>query len=210
MLTYGKVPRELGIPGEKKFIGRGVSTCATCDAPLFRNKNVAVIGGGNSALEAAELLTKFANKIYLVHRRDAFRADEITIDKVKTSPKVELALNSVPVEIKGEKFVKGLVVQNINTQEKRELPVEGVFVEIGYIVVTDFVKEYVNLNKVNEIVVNENAETRTPGLFSAGDLTTIPFKQTITSAGQGAIAGLAAYNYLMRLEGKAGVKADWA
>lgn len=210
LLTYGKVPRELGIPGEKKFIGRGVSTCATCDAPLFRKKNVAVIGGGNSAVEAAELLTKFANKVYLVHRRDQFRADEITVDKVKASPKVEFILNSVPAEIKGEKFVKGLVVQNVNTQEKRELAVDGVFVEIGYVVVTDFVKDYVEINKANEIVVNENCETRTPGLFSAGDLTNIPFKQTITSAGQGAIAGLSAYNYLMRLEGKAGVKADWA
>ncbi|MBI2578871.1 MAG: thioredoxin-disulfide reductase [Candidatus Aenigmarchaeota archaeon] len=210
LLAYGKVPRELGIPGEKKFIGRGVSTCATCDAPLFRNKNVAVIGGGNSAVEAAELLTKFASKVYLVHRRDQFRADEITMDKVKASPKVELVLNSMPAEIKGDKFVSGLVVQNVNTQETRELPVHGVFVEIGYIVVTDFVKDYVEVNKANEIVVNENCETRTPGLFSAGDLTNIPFKQTITSAGQGAIAGLSAYNYLMRLQGKAGIKADWA
>ncbi len=210
LLTYGKVPKELGIPGEKKFIGRGVSTCATCDAPLFHNRNVAVIGGGNSAVEAAELLTKFANKIYLIHRRDAFRADEITVEKVKSSPKVEFVLNSMPTEIKGDKFVTGLVVQNVNTQEKRELAVDGVFVEIGYIVVTDFVKELVDVNKLNELVVNENCETRTPGLFSAGDLTNTPYKQTIICAGHGAIAGLSAYNYLMRLEGKAGVKADWA
>lgn len=209
ILAYGKVPRSLGIPGEDKFIGRGVSTCATCDAPLFKNKVAAVVGGGNSAIEAAELLTKFATKVYVIHRRDAFRADEITLDKVKANPKVEFILNSIPVEIRGDKFVKSAIVENVNTKEKREIDVNGVFVEIGYIIETGFVKEFVTLNQANEIIVNDSCETGYPGIFAAGDLTNVPYKQTVISAGQGAIAGLSAYNYLMKLEGKTGAKVDW-
>src|SRR3989338_7802419 len=186
ILAYGKVPRELGIPGEKKFIGRGVSTCATCDAPLFKNKTVAIVGGGNSALEAAELLTKFASKVYVVHRRDAFRADEITLERVKSNPKIEFVLNSVLTEITGDKFVKTAIVENVNTKEKREIELNGVFVEIGYIIETEFVKEFVTVNGSNEIVVNEHCEEGYPGIFAAGDLTSVPYKQTVISAGLGA------------------------
>ena len=209
ILAYGKVPRSLGIPGEDKFFGRGVSTCATCDSPLFKNKTAAVVGGGNSAIEAAELLTKFANKVYVIHRRDAFRSDEITLDKVKSNPKVEFVLNSVPIEIKGDKFVKSIIVENVNTKEKREIESNGMFVEIGYIIETDFVKEFVTVNSSNEITVNEHCETGYPGIFAAGDLTNVPYKQTVISAGMGATAGLSAYNYLMKLEGKSGAKVDW-
>ncbi|MBI4174697.1 MAG: FAD-dependent oxidoreductase [Candidatus Aenigmarchaeota archaeon] len=209
ILAYGKVPRSLGIPGEDKFIGRGVSTCATCDAPIMKNKITAVVGGGNSAIEAAELLTKFSSKVYIIHRRDAFRADEITLDKVKANPKAEFVLNSVLTEIKGDKFVKAAVVEDVNTKAKREIELNGVFVEIGYIIETDFVKEFVTVNASNEIVVNEHCETGYPGIFAAGDLTNVPFKQTVISAGQGATAGLSAYNYLMKLEGKTGAKVDW-
>ena len=209
ILAYGKVPRELGIPGEKKFIGRGVSTCATCDMPLFKNKTVAIAGGGNSALEAALLGSEFATKIYLIHRRDQFRGDPITVDKVKSKTNVELILNHAPVEIEGDKFVSGLVIEDVNTKEKRKLPVNGVFVEIGYIVETDFVRHLVELNDQNEIVVNDLCETKTPGIFSAGDLTTVPYKQTVISAGEGAKAGMTAYNYLQGLEGKPKAKVDW-
>ena len=180
-----------------------------CDAPLMRNKTVGVVGGGNSAVEAAELLTKFANKVYLIHRRDSFRADEITLDKVKSNPKVEFVLNSALTEIKGDKFVKTAVVQNVNNKDTRELELNGVFVEIGYIIETSFVKGFVKLNEANEIIVNDHCETGYPGIFAAGDLTNVPFKQTIISAGQGATAGLTAYNYLMKLEGKTGAKVDW-
>lgn len=209
ILAYGKVPRSLGIPGEDKFIGRGVSTCATCDAPLMRNKITAVVGGGNSAIESAELLTKFSTKVYVIHRRDAFRADEITLEKVKANPKVEFVLNSVLTEITGDKFVKSAIVEDVNTKKKREIELNGVFVEIGYIIETDFVKEFVTLNQSNEIVVNNLKETGYPGIFAAGDLTDVPYKQTVISAGEGATAGLSAYNYLMKLEGKTGAKVDW-
>ncbi|MBI2971783.1 MAG: FAD-dependent oxidoreductase [Candidatus Aenigmarchaeota archaeon] len=210
ILAYGKVPRSLGIPGEEHFLGRGVSTCATCDMPLFNKKTVAIIGGGNSALEAAELGSKFCAKVYLIHRRNEFRGDPVTVDKIKAAHNVEMVLNAVPVEVRGDKFVKAMVIEDVTTKEKRELPVNGVFVEIGYITQTDFVKHLVELNKSNEILINEQCETRTPGLFACGDVTNVPYKQTIISAGQGAIAGLSAYNYLQKLEGKPTVKTDWA
>jgi len=210
ILAYGKVPRTLGIPGEEKFLGRGVSTCVTCDAPIFKNKTVAVVGGGNSAMEAAELLTKFATKTYLIHRRDAFRADEVTVERVKKRKNVEFVLNSVPVEIKGNKFVSGIVVENVNTKQRRDIPVNGVFIEIGYIIDTSFVKDLVKINEANEIIVNNRCETTHPGIFAAGDVTDVPYKQTVISAGMGATAGLSAYNYIMKLEGRPGVKIDWS
>ncbi len=210
VLAYGKVPRSLGVPGEDKFIGRGVSTCATCDAPIFKGKTVAVIGGGNSAVEAAELLTKYATKVYLIHRRDAFRADEVTIERVKKLPNIEFVLDTVPTEIKGEKFVKGIGIENSKTKEKRELEVGGVFVEIGYVIETDFVKDLVKINEKNELIVNESGETSCPGIFAAGDLSSFPYKQTIISAGQGAMAALTAYEYVMKLEGKTGARIDWS
>ncbi|MFA4820016.1 MAG: thioredoxin-disulfide reductase [Candidatus Aenigmatarchaeota archaeon] len=209
ILAYGKVPRSLDIPGEDKFIGRGVSTCSTCDAPIFKNKIAAVVGGGNSAVEAAELLASFATKVYLIHRRDAFRADEMTLNRIKSNPKIEFVLNAIPTEIKGDKFVKSLVVENVNTKERREIELNGVFVEIGYIIDTGFVKEFVTINESNEIVVNNSGETDYPGIFAAGDLTNVPYKQTIISAGEGARTGLSAYNYIMKLEGKTGAKLDW-
>jgi thioredoxin-disulfide reductase len=210
ILAHGKIPKSLGIPGEDKFIGRGVSSCATCDAPFYKSKNVVVIGGGNSALEAAELLTKFATKIYLIHRRDSFRGDEITQKKVKEAKNVEIIYNSIPVEIKGKDKLEAIVVEDVNTKKQRELKVDGVFVEIGHILDTEFAKDFVDRNELNEIKANRKMETKTPGIFAAGDVTDGPFKQTITAAGDGATAGLSAYNYLMKKQGKATIKADWS
>jgi thioredoxin reductase (NADPH) len=209
ILAYGKVPRSLGVPGEEKFIGRGVSGCSTLDAHKFSGKTVAVVGGGNSAVEGAELLTQFAKHVYLVHRRDAFRADEITVEKIKRNSKIEFVLNSVPVEIKGQNHVDSIVVEDVNTQHKKDLHVDGIFIEIGYMLDTAMAKPFVETNAAGEIIVNEACETSCPGLFAAGDITTIPFKQTIISAGQGATAGLTAYMYIMKMEGKTGVKLDW-
>lgn len=210
ILAYGKVAKKLGVPNEDKFIGRGISTCANCDAPLMRNKIVAVLGGGNSALEAAELLTKFATKIYLIHRRDSFRADEITVEKVKKAKNVELILNSTVVEIQdGEKF-EGVTVEDLNTKKKTKLKLDAMFLEIGYVLDTEWVKDFVERNKLGEIMTNKFTETKTEGIFAAGDLTDGPFKQTVTAAGEGAVAALTAYNWLMKKEGKAAIKADWS
>ncbi len=209
ILAYGKVPRTLGIPGEDKFVGRGISTNAVQDGHNYKHKTVAVVGGGNSALEAAELLTEHADKVYLVHRRQQFRAEEIIVDRVRELKKVEFVLDSVPVGISGNSAVELLTVEDVNTKARRELNVDGVFIEIGFITDTSFVNGLVKTNAANEIIVNDYCETSTPGLFAAGDVTTIPYKQTVVSAGHGATAGLSAYSYLQKLDGKPVVKIDW-
>ena len=206
ILAYGKVPKSLGIPGEEKFFGRGVSTCATCDAPLYKNKIAAVIGGGNSALEAVEELARIAKKVYLIHRRDAFRADEVTVEKVKKMQNVEFVLNSVSKEIKGEKFVKSIIVENLLNKELKEFEVNGVFTEIGYVVDTEMVKHLVKRNEKNEIITDERTNTSCNGLFACGDITQVAYKQTVISAGEGAKAGLESYRYLT---GGKGVLIDW-
>jgi len=209
ILTFGKSPRALGIPGEEKFMGKGVSTCVTCDGPVFANKVTAVVGGGNSALEGVLELNGIAKKVYLIHRRDQFRGDEIIQEKVKKAKNVELVLSSVPVEIKGDKFIKSIVVENVNDKKKREIPVDGVFIEIGYEVKTEFIKKLVKLNEKNEIIIDYKCQTSQPGIFAAGDVTTTPYKQTVISAGEGAKAGLQAYAYLQKQAGKPVVGIDW-
>ncbi|MBI4141664.1 thioredoxin-disulfide reductase [Candidatus Woesearchaeota archaeon] len=197
ILTFGKVHRSLNIPGEAKFLGRGVSTCVTCDAPLFKNKVVAVVGGGNAAVEGAiELADISAKKVYLVHRRNEFRADEITADKAKNNKKIEMVLNNVPTEIKGDKFVTAITVQDVETKKTKDLLVDGVFVEIGYEVDTGIVKHLVKLNEKNEVITDEQRRTTNPAIFAAGDITTTPYKQTIISAGEGAVAALSTHRYL--------------
>lgn len=194
VLAFGKSHRHLDVPGEQEFLNKGVVYCATCDAPLFEGKAVAVVGGGNAAMDAVVLLSKIASKIYLIHRRDQFRAEQVMIDKVTADPKVELILNATVKEIRGSQFVQSLVV---DTQTGvQELPVEGIFVEIGQVVKTDFLKPLISLNEAGEIVIDANNQTSCPGIFAAGDVTTVPFKQTVISAGEGAKAALAAYNYL--------------
>lgn len=206
ILAYGKVPKSLGIEGEEKFFGRGVSTCVTCDAPLYKNREVVVIGGGNSAIEGALELAEIAKKVYLVHRRDAFRADEITVEKLKSNSKIELVLNSISTKVIGEKNVDGLEVENINTKERRQFKVDGVFIEIGYVVDTTFVQHLVKVNDKKEIIVDERGNTSCPGIFSCGDITPVPFKQTVIAAGEGAKAALECYRWLT---GGKGTVLDW-
>jgi thioredoxin-disulfide reductase len=207
ILAFGKIPRTLNIPGEKEFTGKGVSYCSTCDAPLFKEKTVAVIGGGNAALDAALLLSKITKKVYLVHRRDEFRGFECEIDKVKKRENIELVLNAVAIEFNGDKVLKSVIIENVNTKERKELKVNGAFVEIGSEVKTDFVKDFVKLDKHGHIIINKNCETSRPGIFAAGDVTNTPFKQIIVAAGEGAKAGLNAYNYLHGI--KAAIVIDW-
>ncbi len=206
ILAYGKMPRILGIEGEEKFMGRGVSTCVTCDAPLYKNREVAVIGGGNSAVEGALELAETAKRVYLIHRRDMFRADEISVGKIKGNPKIELVLNSIPLKISGNKNVEGIEIENIATKEKRGLKVEGVFIEIGYIVDTSFVQHLVKVNEKNEIIVDNKGNTSHLGIFAAGDITSAPFKQTVIAAGEGAKAALECYRWLT---GGKGAVLDW-
>lgn len=198
IVASGKLPKKLNVPGEKEFTGRGVSYCATCDAPLFSSKEVAVIGGGNAGLDAALELIKYANKIYVLEFLDRLIGDEISQEKLKRSGKVEFILNAEVKEIKGDKFVKKLIYQDRIAHEIKELKVRGVFVEIGSVSVTDFVEDLVELNEGGEIIIDSKTNTtKTPGLFAAGDVTNIPYKQIVIAAAEGAKAALSAYNYLI-------------
>ena len=206
ILAYGKVPKSLGIEGEEKFFGRGVSTCVTCDAPLYKNRDVCVVGGGNSAVEGALELATIVKKVYLIHRRDSFRADEITVEKLKTNPAIELVLNSIPTKVIGEKNVDGIEVENIVTKEKKQLKVDGIFIEIGYVVDTSFVQHLVKVNEKREIIVDERCNTSYPGIFAAGDITPVLYKQTVIAAGEGSKAALECYRWLT---GGKGAVLDW-
>ena len=207
ILAFGKIPRTLNIPGEEEFTGKGVSYCATCDAPLYKNKTVAVIGGGNAALDAALLLSKIAKKVYLVHRRDEFRGFESEVQKIKKRKNIELVLSHVAVKFKGNRVIRSMIIESKKTGKRKEIKIGGVFVEIGSVVKTDFVKDLVKLDKNGYIVVNNNCETSRPGVFAAGDVDNTPFKQIIVAAGEGAKAGLMAYNYLHGI--KAEIIIDW-
>ncbi|MDI6798510.1 MAG: FAD-dependent oxidoreductase [Candidatus Aenigmarchaeota archaeon] len=214
ILTFGKTPRSLNVPGEKEFLGKGVSYCATCDLPVFRDKTVAVVGGGNSALDAALYGSEIARKLYLIHRRDKFRGFEYLVERVKEKDNVEFVLNSIVTEIKGEKFVKSIIVKNVLNNTEKEIDVDGIFIEIGYETKVDFVKDLVKLDEQNQVMINKNCETFYPnsdkihpGIFAAGDLTDTPFKQIVISAGEGAKAALQAYNYIHCMKP---VVADWS
>jgi thioredoxin reductase (NADPH) len=209
IVSGGSIPRKLNVPGEDKFLGRGISTCVTCDAPFAKNKLVAVVGGGNSALEGAEILSKFANKVYLIHRRDEFRADELTIEKVKKLPNIEFVLNTVVTEIRGNKKLESILVKNVKTEEVKEIKVDMVFIEIGREININYVKHLVKTDEFNQIIINKACETSCPGIFAAGDVTDVPYRQTVIAAGLGAIAALSAYNYIAKKEGRSSIKFDW-
>lgn len=177
-------------------MGRGASTCTTCDAPLFRGKTVAVIGGGNSAVEGALDAAAYADKVYLIHRRDAFKADAVTVDKAKANPKIEFLTPYTPAAIKGQKFITALAIKHAASGETKELPLQGVFIEIGYETNIGMVKGLVEQNNLGELTVDERCRTKTPGLYAAGDLTSVAYKQTVISAGMGAIAALEAHRFI--------------
>jgi alkyl hydroperoxide reductase subunit F len=198
LIASGKKPRKLGVPGEEEFIGKGVNFCATCDAPLYRDKNVAVIGGGNSGLEAALFLAKYAKKVYILEALGKLNGETYLKEKVDADKKISIITNAKVKEIKGSKFVSEMIYEE-NTQQK-SLKVEGIFVEIGLISKYDFIN--VKKNKWGEIMIfrgtkthNENL-TSIPGIFAAGDCTDVPVKQIIVAAGEGAKAALAAVDYI--------------
>lgn len=195
ILAAGKAHRHLDVPGEEQFKNRGVVYCATCDAPLFEGKTVMVVGGGSAAFDAALLLAKIANHVYLVHRRDEFKAEAILIERAQEDPKIEFITHATVKNIKGGTFVEKVTLDTL--EGERELMVEGVFVEIGQIVDSRFAAQLVELNESGEVIIDTNNQTTQPGIFAAGDMTSVPFKQTVISAGEGAKAALSAYNFLM-------------
>jgi len=208
LIATGGRSRPLNVPGEKEFTGRGVSYCATCDAPLFSGKPVAVIGGGNSAFEAVIDLLPIATEIHVVDVADHWFADPILQGQVLGVDKVHTYQQHKVVEVKGDKFVNGLVIEDMKTGEKKELRVDGVFIEIGLIPNSDFLTGFVEINKRGEVVVDEEMRTSVPGVFAAGDVINRTDKQVVIAAGQGAKAALSAYRYLVegnRLEDRGNI-----
>jgi len=197
IVASGADPRPLKVLGEKEFLGRGVSYCPLCDGPLFSDKTVAVIGGGNSAFESAIFLSKIAKKIYILEASEKVRADAENQERVKKTGKVEIITNTQVQKIQGKQFVNSLIYEDRKTKREIKLPVEGIFVEIGSQPATSFVKDLVDFNERDEIAVEfETCQTKTPGLFAAGDCNIGKFKQIVTAASEGAKAALAAYGYI--------------
>lgn len=196
ILALGLVPRRLAVPGEREFTGKGVSYCATCDGPFYKNKTVAVAGGGNSAVDATEILSKIAAKVYLIHRRDEFRAFEALVEEVKSKKNVELVLSSEIKEVVGSNKLEKIKVVNKKTGQEKEIAVDGLFVEVGRIASTDLVADMVKRDEKNQIIVDEKCQTGLPGMFAAGDVTPVEFKQITIACGQATIAALAAYQYI--------------
>ncbi len=184
LIATGGRRRELTIPGAKEFDQKGLTYCASCDGPLFGDADVAVIGGGNAGLESAMQLLAYANKVYLLHRHGEFKGDPVTIATLKNNPKFVPLLNTEPVEVKGDKFVNGLTYRELETGELKELPVTGIFVEIGFTPNTEFVKDLINLTPTGAVVVDaKNQRASLPGLWAAGDCTDGLYHQNNIAAG---------------------------
>ena len=207
ILAYGKTPRSLGVKGEEEYTGKGVSYCVTCDAPLYRNKTTLVVGGGNTALQGALLLSKISKKVYLMHRRDEFRADETIVENVLKTENIETILSHIPTEIiGGEKYVEKIRIQNLKDQSEKTLEVDGIFIEVGFSVRGELVNGLLDIDKQNQIIINNQQETSLKGVFAAGDVTETPYKQMVVAAGEGAKAALSAYGYVF--DGRI-PKLDW-
>jgi len=202
ILATGLVSRKANIPGEEKYLGHGVSYCVLCDGPLFKGKNVVVIGGGDSAVSGAVQLKEMGvKKVYLIHRRDEFRAEDANMDKMKG--KVDAILNSVVEQIAGERFVESVRIKNTKTGETKMLAVDAVFIEIGYVPTAELAKNLgVKLDENGFVTVDENRETNIPGVFAAGDVTSKPLKILVAAYSDGAIAGLNAAQYACDIRGK--------
>jgi thioredoxin reductase (NADPH) len=197
ILAMGSAYKEIGLPNEKRLSGHGVSWCATCDGFFFRDQVIAVVGGGDSAMEEATFLTKFASKVVLIHRRDTFRASKIMIDRVKANPKIELLMNHEVTDVLGENKVVGLKVKNTLTGEESTKDFTGLFVAIGHIPRSELIVGQVDLNAEGYVnVVGRSTSTNLPGVFACGDLVDFTYRQAITAAGSGCAAALDAERFL--------------
>lgn len=197
IVAGGKIPRRLGVEGEDKFLNRGVTYCAWCDGPLFKGKDIAIIGGGNAALDAALNVSKLVNQIYIINITPELTGDPVMVEKVTDLEHIRIMNNSEVVAIQGDKLVHSVRLKS-NEGLQKDLPVSGVFIEVGSIPATEYLKGLVKLNESGEILIDEFNSTSTPGIFAAGDITNVVEKQIITAAGEGAKAAIQASIYLAK------------
>lgn len=200
IITSGAESKKINIPGEEEFAGKGVSYCSLCDGPVFKNKVVAVVGGGNNGFESAMFLSNYVKHVYILEYSDKVNADLENQELVSSNKNIEIITNAKMEKIEGKAFVQSVTYEDRISGEKKKLDVNGVFVEIGYSPATEFAKDLVELNDKHEIVFDpKTLETKTPGLFSAGDCNVSKYKQIVTASGQGAIAALSAYEYIKKI-----------
>ena len=199
IITSGGYPRKLDIPGERKFAGKGVSYCALCDGAFFKGQTIAVVGGGNSAVEESTFLTKYVKKLYLVHRRDEFLAQKIIQEQAHKNEKIEFVVNSVMEEIGGGKEVEWAWIRNLKTGQRHRLDLQGVFIFIGYIPYRDYFREHMAHDAEGYLLTDSNMETSVPGVFAAGDIRQQLTRQITTAAGDATTAAVAAEKYIEKL-----------
>jgi thioredoxin reductase (NADPH) len=196
IIATGASPKKLGVPGEDTFFGKGISSCATCDGPFFKDSVVAAVGGGDTAVQESLFLTKFVKKLYLVHRRDRLRAEAILQERALASDKIEFIWNSVLTGINGLSHVENISVQNVKTGDITELSVDGCFIWVGILPNTQFLKDAVKLDEQGFIIADLNMETSVPGVFTAGDVRNTTLRQISTAVGDAAIAAFSAEQYI--------------
>ncbi|OGW49397.1 MAG: thioredoxin-disulfide reductase [Nitrospirae bacterium RBG_19FT_COMBO_42_15] len=196
IVASGAEPSKLEVEGEDKYRGRGVSYCATCDGAFFKNLKIAVIGGGDSAIEEALFLTKFASDVYVVHRRNELRATKILQERLFANPKIKMIWDSVVEKIEGDDFIKGVLLKNVKTQKKNLLNVDGIFIYVGTRPNTEFLPNSVKLNEKGYIMTDDNMSASVPGIFAAGDIRAKLLKQVSTAVGDGATAAFAAERFI--------------
>jgi alkyl hydroperoxide reductase subunit F len=198
IISAGNKWRQLNVKGEEEYKGRGVSYCTICDGPFFKDLNVVVVGGGNSGVEAALDLIKVAKHVTIVEYMDKLNADKVLLDKLNEFENFDSILSTKVIEIKGEDHVKQVVLEDVQSNKKRELTTDGVFVEIGLVPNSNFVEGLVELNKHGEIIIDHECKTNVEGIFAAGDITSVPYKQIIIAGGEGAKAALSACDYVLK------------
>lgn len=209
ILAFGMTPKNLDVPGEEALQGKGVTYCATCDAPLFKGKNVAVVGGTYEALDAALLLAKMNCTVTLIHEKAGYPRHKELFEAVQKDPAITLRMESTVQRIEGENRVEKIVLLQNENQQEEEIEVSGVFVENGHKIDASWLGDIVELTKSGSIIVDHEQHTKTPGLFAAGDVTPQRDKQVVVSAGAGAVAALSAYHYLQKQDGKPVLRVDW-
>jgi thioredoxin reductase (NADPH) len=208
VLAPGKVPNSLGLSNEHQFANKGIHYCTKCDAPFYQGRTTATVGVGGYLVESGMLLSRMASKVYLIYRGGTLGGDKDLIESIKKKENVELVPNSSIKAISGNNLLQQITLLD-NSGIEKTIPVDGLFIEMGIKINLDFVRHLVKINQKGEIEVTVGGKTTHPAIFAAGDATSTPYKQIISACGDGAAAGLSAYNYVEKLRGKSGIKADW-